>query len=124
MAILFSVLLLALTIGALIDIITRPDDQVKHLPKVFWIILVILLPLAGSVIWFLVGRDYGDAGVRIPRMRRDAPAAASPAPPGPPADTRTTEQQIADLDKEIEEWRLRAEIEKRKRAQEEGDATS
>jgi len=124
MAILFSVLLLALTIGALIDIITRPDDQVRHLPKVFWIILVILLPLAGSIIWFLVGRDYGDAGVRIPRMRRDAPAPAAPAPPGPPVDTRTTEQQIADLDKEIEEWRLRAEIEKRKRAQEEGDATS
>ncbi|WP_424937487.1 MULTISPECIES: PLD nuclease N-terminal domain-containing protein [Bacteria] len=121
MPILFSVLLLALTIGALIDIITRPDDQVKHLPKVFWIILVILVPLAGSIIWFLVGRDYGDRGVRIPRMQRGAAASAAPAPPAPPVDTRTTEQQIADLDREIEEWRLRAEIEKRKREQEEGD---
>ena len=34
-----------------------------------------------------------------------------------PAETRTTEQQIADLDREIEEWRLRAEIEKRKKDQ-------
>ena len=35
--------------------------------------------------------------------------------PAPPTDTRTTEQQIADLDREIEEWRLRQEIEKRRR---------
>ncbi|MBW1639702.1 MULTISPECIES: PLD nuclease N-terminal domain-containing protein [Microbacterium] len=124
MAVLFSLLVLALMIGALIDIITREDGQVKHLPKVFWIILVVILPLAGSIIWFLVGREYGDSGVRIPRMRgeRRGPAApAAPSVPPAPVDTRTTEQQIADLDREIEEWRLRAEIERRRR--ESGDGT-
>lgn len=116
MGVLFSILLLALLIGALIDIITRRDDQVKHLPKAFWIILVILIPLAGSLIWFLVGREYDSEGIRLTRpsrARRSAPSA--PAEPAEPADTRTTEQQIADLDREIEEWRLRAEIEKRKK---------
>ncbi|MNJ03241.1 hypothetical protein D3C73_1634790 [compost metagenome] len=49
-------------------------------------------------------------------MRRAAPTTrTAPAPPAPPADLRTTEQQIADLDREIEEWRLREEVEKRKR---------
>lgn len=36
------------------------------------------------------------------------------------ADTRSTEQQLADLDREIEEYRLRAEIERRKRESGEG----
>lgn len=118
MVILFSVLLLALMIGALIDIVTRPDDQVKHLPKVFWIILVVIVPLAGSIVWFLVGREYGEGGVSIPRReRRAAPFRAPAAPPAPAADPRSTEQQIADLDREIEEWRLRAEVEKRRRGE-------
>lgn len=117
MPFLFSILVLALMIGALIDIITRDDSQVKHLPKMMWLIVVILLPLIGGLLWFGLGRDYGDGGIPIPRMRR----AARPARPGPttvkaapPSDVRTTEQQIADLDREIEEWRLRQEIEKRR----------
>ncbi|UXW84940.1 PLD nuclease N-terminal domain-containing protein [Microbacterium azadirachtae] len=117
MGLVFSILVLVLMIGALIDIITRRDDQVKHLPKVFWVILVIILPLAGSLIWFLVGREYDGEGIRLPRPRErraDRPATATPPPP---SDTRSTEQQIADLDREIEEWRLRAEIEKRKKQQ-------
>ncbi|WP_295033838.1 PLD nuclease N-terminal domain-containing protein [uncultured Microbacterium sp.] len=115
MGLVFSILVLVLTVGALIDIITRRDDQVKHLPKVFWIILVIIVPLAGSLIWFLVGREYDGEGIRLPRPRERRPAPPAPSGPSRPADTRSTEQQIADLDREIEEWRLRAEIEKRKK---------
>lgn len=114
----FSLLVIALMIGALVDIITRDDSQVKHLPKMVWLIIVILLPLIGSILWFTIGREYGDAGVALPRLRRpersSAPASAAPVVR---ADTRTTEQQIADLDREIEEWRLRQELEKRRREQ-------
>ncbi len=114
-----SILILALMIGALIDVILRDESQVKHLPKMVWVIIVVLLPLIGSILWFALGREYGEGGVSLPRMprrearpRRSAPAAAQQTAP---ADTRTTEQQIADLDREIEEWRLREEIAKRKR---------
>ncbi|WP_235201412.1 hypothetical protein [Microbacterium sp. CH12i] len=48
---------------------------------------------------------------RVARARTQAPPAQSWAPP---ADGRTTEQQMADLDREIEEWRLREAIKKRK----------
>ncbi len=44
MAFLFSLLVIALMIGALIDIITRDSSLVKFLPKLAWIIIVILLP--------------------------------------------------------------------------------
>lgn len=123
MPFLFSLLVIALMIGALIDIITRDSALVKHLPKMVWIIIVILLPLIGSILWFAIGREYGEGGISIPRMQRaQRPAAPTDVRPAPPADTRTTEQQIADLDREIEEWRLREEVEKRRR--EGGEASS
>ncbi|GAA2948650.1 hypothetical protein GCM10010458_37910 [Microbacterium luteolum] len=115
-----SILIVALMIVALIDVITRDDSQVKHLPKMVWIIIVILLPLIGSALWFGIGREYGEPGISLPRMRR-AERRAGPVDvrPAPPTDVRTTEQQIADLDREIEEWRLREELERRRRDGEE-----
>lgn len=120
MPFLFSILVIALMIGALIDIITRDDSQVKHLPKMVWIIIVILLPLIGSALWFGIGREYGESGISLPRMRRSERSAGPvDVRPAPPTDLRTTEQQIADLDREIEEWRLREELERRRRDGEE-----
>jgi|SRR5690606_30141689 hypothetical protein len=117
---LVGLLTLAIMVFALIDIIMRPDDEVKYLPKFFWLIVVILLPFIGSVLWFTIGREWPQR-VIAPRQR---PAAQNTAPqgwdmPATPMDTRSTEQQMADLDREIEEWRLREEI--AKRAQERGD---
>ncbi|WP_460797443.1 PLDc N-terminal domain-containing protein [Microbacterium sp. GXF0217] len=124
MPFLFMLLTIALMIGALIDIITRDDSRVRFLPKMVWLIIVILLPLIGSVLWFVLGREYDSQGVSMPRMPRRQRASQPPSPqtaaPTVPMDTRTTEQQIADLDREIEEWRLREEIEKRK--QDRGEA--
>ncbi|KJQ54449.1 PLDc N-terminal domain-containing protein [Microbacterium sp. SA39] len=118
-----SILIVVLMIVALVDIITRDDSQVKHLPKMVWIIIVILLPLIGSGLWFGLGREYGGSGISMPRMRRAArPSGPVDVRPAPPVDVRTTEQQMADLDREIEEWRLREELEKRRR--DEGGAAS
>lgn len=120
---LVSLLTVALMIVALVDIIRRDDAAVRFLPKLAWIIIVILLPLIGSILWFAIGRDWGDSGIRLPQPRqreRETTGTVTTAPA--PRDVRTTEQQIADLDREIEEWRLREEIEKRKRARGDSDA--
>lgn len=118
MPFIFSLLVIALMIGALIDIITRDDSRVRFLPKMVWIIIVILLPLVGSILWFVLGREHSSEGVSMPRMprreRAARPPSGPPSAPPTPVDTRSTEQQIADLDREIEEWRLRQEVEKRK----------
>lgn len=129
MPFLFSILVIVLMVGALVDIIKREDSQVRFLPKMAWIVIVILLPLIGGLLWFAIGREYSEAGLRIPRMRPAGRPSRRPSPhpappPSAPVDTRTTEQQIADLDREIEEWRLRAELEKRRRESDgEGSAT-
>ena len=126
MHIVLSLLTIALMVFALIDIITRRDDQVKYLPKMVWLILVILLPFIGSVLWFAIGREYEGQGISLPRRQAAAPYPQSPpqnwAPP-PPADTRSTEQQLADLEREIEEARLREEIARRKHERGESGAS-
>ncbi|BDZ37648.1 PLDc N-terminal domain-containing protein [Microbacterium suwonense] len=116
MGYLVSLLVVALMVFALVDIIRRDDSQVKYMPKLVWLLLVILLPFIGSVLWFGIGREYPEGGIRLERpARREAARPSQPTAPTVPIDTRTTEQQIADLDREIEEWRLRQEIAKRKR---------
>lgn len=121
MPFLFTLIVIALMVFALVDIIRRDDSQVRFMPKFVWLLLVVLLPFLGSVLWFALGREYPEGGIRLGRpARRDA--AAPPVASAPPADQRTTEQQIADLDREIEEWRLRQEIEKRKK--ERGDSVA
>lgn len=128
MPFLLSLIVLAATVFAVIDIVTRDESRIRHMPKALWLILVILLPLLGMVLWFTIGREYPERNGGTPQpVRRAAPRAASrpspmPAPsPAPRGDTRTTEQQLADLDREIEEERLRAEA---RRRQAEGGSTS
>ncbi|OJV97292.1 MAG: hypothetical protein BGO47_10585 [Microbacterium sp. 67-17] len=118
MPVLFSVLVIALSIGALIDAIVISEDRVRYLPKVAWVILIVLVPLVGSIFWFALGREYRRAPA--PWREYTDKGALPGSAPARPRDTRSTEQQLADLDMEIEEWRLRAEIEKRKRDQGEG----
>lgn len=111
-----SLLVLALMVFALVDVIRRDDSQVRYLPKFVWLLLVILLPFVGSVLWFGIGREYPEGGIRMQRpVRHDTAYPSQPAPPVVPVDTRTTEQQLADLEREIEEARLRDEIAKRRR---------
>ncbi len=110
MPVLFTLLTLAFLIVTLIDVIRRDDGQVKYLPKVAWVIIVILIPLIGGALWWAIGREYPPHLPRPAVTGYRAPAAAPQ-----PSDARTTEEQLAALEREIEEDRLRAEIERRRR---------
>lgn len=55
--VLLTVASLALTIYALVDCIQTEDERVRHLPKLLWIVLVVLVPWVGPVTWLLVGRQ-------------------------------------------------------------------
>jgi hypothetical protein len=134
MSVLLPFLMLALVIGALVDIITRADSQVKYLPKLVWILLVVLLPLIGSIVWFAVGHEYAvreDRGSFGDPRRREPQAQTGSARPTRPqkatqssARYKSTEEQLADLDREIEFHenqariaRLEREIDDRRRAE-------
>ena len=124
MGVLIPVVLLLLLLGALADIITSDPSRIRHLPKMFWILIVILMPLVGSILWFAVGHDYSQSvdrgGFGDPR-RREQPGApldtsravseqpgswqrsAGPLSTGP----LSTEQELAALEREIAADRIR-----------------
>ncbi|KIC60008.1 PLD nuclease N-terminal domain-containing protein [Microbacterium hominis] len=117
-----ALLVFVIMVAALVDAITRRDDQVRHLPKFAWIVFIILLPLVGSVLWFALGREWGRASepMSFGDPRRWSREAEPPAAASPMRDTRTTEQQLADLEREERAARLEAEIRRRRSAQEDG----
>jgi hypothetical protein len=82
-----------LWIFCLIDVITADEGGIRHLPKTVWLLLVVFLPLAGSVAWLVAGRPVGggiwggpDAGRRgrpVSPSTTSVPAALSRRTPSP-----------------------------------------
>lgn len=51
-------LILALTIYAFIDCLNTPESEVKHLPKVVWVIIILLFSIVGPVVWLFAGKGW------------------------------------------------------------------
>lgn len=74
-----GVLALGVWIFCIIDVITTPEDQVRNLPKLAWLLIVILLLDVGSIAWLVAGRSWNASpavGAAGPRPGR-APARAT-----------------------------------------------
>jgi hypothetical protein len=120
-----GLLTFALVIAALIDIITRDELLVRHLPKVTWVILVIFLPLIGSIVWFAVGHDWGerrDEAIPFGDPRRHEAVAERLRYVEPAFDDAALEAELRYAEKEARLRRLEAEVEAR-RAERENGAT-
>ncbi len=111
-------LIFALWVYCLIDAITSRDDEVRHLPKIVWIILVLLFPFIGSIAWLAVGRPQ-----RAPRRpsayERPTPEFPEYDRPGRMAatDPESDEEFLRKVRERAEEQRRRA-AEERRREQE------
>ncbi|MGW1767639.1 PLD nuclease N-terminal domain-containing protein [Streptomyces sp. NPDC002073] len=55
-------LVIALTIYAFIDCLHTPEEEVKHLPKVVWVIIILLFSIVGPVVWLFAGKKRAAAG--------------------------------------------------------------
>ena len=71
-----TLVLLVLTIYALVDCIQTEESRQRNLPKVLWLLLILIVPLVGPIAWFLAGRP-GRRG----RPRSGHEPAAGPAWP-------------------------------------------
>jgi hypothetical protein len=105
---LIGLLLFVFWLWALYDVVTVDPSQVRNLPKVMWLLVVLLLlPIfnLGAILWVLLGRPaqtlpVGTAGAR--RRPRRVPE------PEPEADRHArpvvTDRRSAELDRMLEEW--------------------
>jgi hypothetical protein len=62
---------MALWIFCLVDVITSNEFEVRNLPKMGWLFVVVFVPLIGSIVWLVAGRPQ-TAGRPVPR--RESPS--------------------------------------------------
>lgn len=58
----FGLMVMALWVFCLVEAISSPEDKIRNLPKIAWILIVLFFPFAGSVAWLVAGRPQPGAG--------------------------------------------------------------
>jgi hypothetical protein len=93
---------LALDVFAIVDIALIEERRVRALNKALWIVIVLLLPIIGAVLWFLLGRERRSdrGGERRVVAPDDDPAFLSKLRQQEDADERIRrlEQELSELD--------------------------
>ncbi len=108
---LFALLDVALIVIALIDCLSVEEHEIRALPRVVWVFLILLFSPVGPIAWFVAGRP----------QRADAPAARGPMtharPSGqlPPDDDPEFIRRMATSRREDEELLRMWEADLRKR---------
>ena len=65
------VLSLALTVYCLIDCLQTDEVLVRNLPKIPWLLLILLFPVVGPVAWLVAGRpDRATVGQHLTQQER------------------------------------------------------
>ena len=102
-----GLLLLAFWIWALLDVISTDASACRNLPKSMWLLIVLILPDIGAILWLLMGRPEktswrpGSADYAAPRR----PVGLEDSPrynAGPELSSRRSEE----LNRELERWEL------------------
>ena len=112
-----SALVFAIWVFCLIEVITTDEARMRQLPKLGWVIVVVLLPLLGSVAWLALGRP--EARPRPTAVR--TPGYPEYERPGRfiPQDSAKDEEFLAQVRARAEEQRKR--YEEQRRRQQQGD---
>lgn len=58
----FGLVMLAVWLFCIIDVITTDSASCRNLPKIAWLLLVIILADLGSIAWLVAGRPWAAGG--------------------------------------------------------------
>ncbi|GIH90955.1 hypothetical protein Psi01_15850 [Planobispora siamensis] len=95
MSVLLGLTMLAFWLYCLFDVITTPDEKARNLPKLLWVVIVVVTFVVGGLFWLLLGRPLGPRPPR-PTFRPDLPQRPD-APRGPDDDP----DFLRDLDRRL-----------------------
>jgi hypothetical protein len=111
-----GLIFIALWIFCVVDTITTPENQVRNLPKLAWVFIVLLFLDIGAIAWLLGGRPW----TKVPANRPTVGARRKTTGWGttPTASRRATnpdddEEFLASLRKRADEQRRRAQQQKK-----------
>jgi hypothetical protein len=113
---LFGIVAFCLFVYSLVDIIQSSEGEIRHLPKLWWLLLVLFFPFVGSIAWLVAGRpDRGPR--RASAYERRAPEFPEYDRPGRAAavDPERDEEFLRQVRARAEEQRRRHELQRRER---------
>ncbi|MBY8876013.1 PLD nuclease N-terminal domain-containing protein, partial [Micromonospora sp. PLK6-60] len=55
--VLFFLAQVVLCVCALISCLSAEEDQIRVLPRIAWVLIILFFPIVGSVAWFVAGRE-------------------------------------------------------------------
>ncbi len=94
-----AVIAVAFTLYALVDAAMTEASRARGVSKPVWVVLVVVLPVIGAILWFTIGKGHADA-------HPDAARRAAPDNDPRFAGTRMDESELDEHMRELEE-RLR-----------------
>lgn len=103
-----GLILVGLWLFCLIDVITTDQSQMRNLPKMVWLLIVLLLPDIGSILWLVAGHEWQPSG-----QSRTA-RGASGAFPGYDRPGRAVSVNPDDDEQFLRDVRERAELQRRR----------
>jgi hypothetical protein len=116
---LFALADLALLVIALIDCLSTDEWEIRALPKVVWVFLILVFSPIGGIAWFVAGRPQRSAA------RRDVwspgagfPEASHPSRQTAPDDDPAFLRELAERNRRDEEMFSRWEADLRRREEE------
>lgn len=82
------VAILALTVFAVVECIQTEDSELHNMPKLIWILLIVIAPPVGAIAWLIAGRARsilpgGGPGGPSRTGRDGAAGRPRPRPPAP-----------------------------------------
>jgi hypothetical protein len=57
---------ITLTLYCLIDAIQTPEGEMRNLPKMIWILLILFIPVIGPIVWLIAGRPQRGSARQVP----------------------------------------------------------
>ena len=93
--------IIAAYIFGIIDVVLTDERRVRALNKPLWIVIIIVLPIVGTLLWLLLGKERKDRGGAQRQMAPDDdPSFLSSLRNDEEAEERIRrlEQELADLD--------------------------
>ena len=101
-----AALIVGLTLYTLLDAVRTPAHEARTLPKWLWVLVTLLFPVVGPLMWLILGRPKAQPAAGAPRpgfgQRRNTPAPSVSSP---------------DDDEEYLRW-LKAKAERERRSRE------
>lgn len=99
-----GIVAIGVIIYAFIECLMTPKHQVRAFPKTAWILIVLLVPLVGALLWLFLGRA---------RSRRAGGSGGRPAGPRRPSSPDDDAAFLRQLDVQRQQQARQAELDRR-----------